>query len=63
MNSSTVAGAAVNVQVSRGEGVVLLRPQVVWVQVEHADHERQEDQEEDDHELEDVLDGPPQRDL
>jgi len=49
--------------VSRREGVVLLRAQVVRVQVEHADHERQKDQEEDDHELEDVLDGPPERDL
>lgn len=49
--------------VSRGKGIVLLCPQVVGVQVEHADHERQEDQDEDDHKLEDVLDCPPQRDL
>ena len=51
------------VNVSRGEGVILLRPQVIRVQVEHADHERQKNQDEDDHELEDVLDSPPQRDL
>lgn len=51
------------VNVSRSEGVILLCPQVVGVQIEHANHERQEDQDEDDHELEDVLDGPPQRDL
>lgn len=44
---------------SRGEGVILLRPEVVRVQVEHADHERQEDQNEDDHELKDVLNSPP----
>lgn len=54
---------AVYVHVSRGEGVILLRPQVIRVQVEHPDHERQKDQDEDDHELEDVLDSPPQRDL
>ena len=45
--------------VSRGEGVILLRPQVVGVQVKHANHERQKDQDEDDHELEDVLDSSP----
>lgn len=50
---------ACTVSVSRGEGVILLRPQVIRVQVEHADHERQKDQDEDDHELEDVLHGPP----
>lgn len=49
----------VNMHVSRGEGIILLRPQVIRVQVEHADHERKKDQDEDDHELEDVLDGPP----
>lgn len=48
---------------SRGEGVVLLGAQVIRVQVEHADHERQKDHDEDDHELEDVLDGPSQGDL
>lgn len=48
----------VNVHASRGEGVVLLHPQVIRVQVEHADHERQKDQNEDDHELEDVLNSP-----
>lgn len=48
----------VNVHVSRCEGIILLRPQVVRVQVEHANHECQKDQDEDDHELEDVLDSP-----
>lgn len=47
-----------NMQVSRGEGIILLGPQVIRVQVEHADHECQKDQEEDDHELEDILDRP-----
>lgn len=47
------------VNVSRGEGIILLRPQVVGVQVKHADHERQKDQDEDDHELEDVLNCSP----
>lgn len=51
------------VNVSRGKGVVLLCPQVVGVQIEHTNHECQEDQDEDDHELEDVFDSPPQRDL
>ena len=48
---------------SRGEGVVLLGPQVVGVQDEHADHEGHEHGDEDHHELEDVLDGAAQRDL
>lgn len=48
----------VHVHDSRGEGVVLLCSQVIRVQVEHADHESQEDQDEDDHELKDVLDSP-----
>lgn len=48
---------------SRGEGRVVLGPQVVRVQVEHADHEGHKHHDEDDHELEDVFDCPPQRDL
>lgn len=44
--------------VSRGESIILLCPQVIGVQVEHADHKCQEDQDEDDHELEDILDSP-----
>jgi len=48
---------------SRGEGVVLLGAQVVGVEVEHADHEGQEHQDEDDHELHDVLHRAAQRDL
>ncbi len=50
---------ACTISVSRGEGVILLRAQVIRVQVEHANHERQKDQDEDDHELEDVLHCPP----
>lgn len=48
----------INVQISRGEGVILLRPQVIWVQVKHSNHECQKDQDEDDHEFKDVLDSP-----
>lgn len=54
---------AVNEHVSRGESVVLLCAHVVGVQVEHPYHERQKHQDEDDHELENVLYCPPQRDL
>lgn len=50
---------ACTVNVSRGESIILLCPQVIRVQVEHADHECQKDQDEDDHELEDILDSPP----
>ncbi len=48
---------------SRGEGGVIFGPQVIGVQVEHADHKGHEDHDEDDHELEDVLHGSSQRDL
>lgn len=48
---------------SRGEGGVVLGSQVVRVKVEHADHEGHKDHDEDDHELEDVLDGAAQGDL
>lgn len=47
-----------NGHVSRGKGIVLLNPQVIGVQVEHADHEGQKDQDEDDHKLEDVFNSP-----
>lgn len=45
--------------VSRSEGVILLGPQVIRVQVEHADHEGQKHEDEDDHKLKDVLHCPP----
>lgn len=48
---------------SRGEGRIVLGSQVVGVQVEHANHEGHKHHDEDDHELEDVFDGAPQRDL
>lgn len=48
---------------SRGKSIVLLGAQIVGVEVKHADHKRQKHQEEDNHELEDVFDRPPQRDL
>lgn len=48
---------------SRGEGGVIFGPQIIRVQVEHADHKRHEDHDEDDHELEDVLDRTAQGDL
>lgn len=47
----------------RCEGIILFCTQVVRVQVEHADHERQKDQDENDHELKNVLYCPSQRDL
>lgn len=43
---------------SRGKGIVLLNPQIIGVQVEHADHEGQKDQDEDDHKLEDIFNSP-----
>lgn len=48
---------------SRGEGRIILGSKVVRVQVEHANHEGHKHHDEDDHELEDVFDRTPQRDL
>ena len=47
----------------RGEGRVVLGTKVIGIQIEHANHESQEDHYEDDHELEDVLDRPAEGDL
>lgn len=47
----------------RGKSRVILGTQVVRVQIEHANHEGQEDHNEDDHELEDVLHSATQGDL
>lgn len=41
----------------------MLGPEVVGVQVKHPHHESHKNGDEDHHELEDVLDCPPQRDL
>lgn len=48
---------------SRGEGWIVLSSQVVRVQVEHANHEGHKHHDEDDHELEDIFNCAPQRDL
>lgn len=48
---------------SRGEGRIVLGSQVVWVQVEHANHEGHKHHDEDDHEFEDIFDCAPQWDL
>lgn len=48
---------------SRGEGRIVLGPQIVRVQVEHANHEGHKNHDEYDHELEDIFDRAPQWDL
>lgn len=48
---------------SRGKGRVNLSSQIVRVKDEHADHEREEDHDEEHHELKDVFHGSSQRDL
>lgn len=48
---------------SRGEGRVVLCSEVIWVQVEHADHEGHKHHDENNHKLEDVLDCAPQWNL
>lgn len=48
---------------SRGEGGVNFGSKVVGVEDKHADHERQEDHDEEHHELEDVFNSAPQGNL
>lgn len=57
------ARAATFHRYSRCKRRVVFCTKVVRVKVEHSNHEGQEHHDEDDHELEDILHSPPQRDL